>query len=116
MSPDSTPEPDDEVTLEELTAWRAGELSADQEERLRTRMARDPDTADKLWALDNVHRLFEKPPPAPELPADMPYDVAARLQARLAQEAVRRASEGPEGADAEDGLDYVDDDLEGPES
>ena len=92
MSSDDKPRPDDEVTLAELAALRAGELSTEEEARLRMRMARDPEAEDKLWALDNVHRLFEKPGPAPaDLPTEMPYDVAARLQARIAEQALRRA-------------------------
>lgn len=90
MSSDGRPSPDDEVTLAELAALRAGALSADEEARLRMRMAGDPEVEDKLWALDNVHRLFEKPPEPTELPAEMPYDVAARLQSRLADQALRR--------------------------
>ena len=97
MSPDDA-EPA-EVTLEELAALRAGELSAEEEEKLQMRIANDPQSAEKLWALDNVHRLFElrradgtrteggtDSSGAAEL-------AAARLQARIAQEALRRAEE-----------------------
>ena len=83
--------PDDEVSLVELAALRAGELSAEEEARLRMRMAGDPEVENKLWALDNVHRLFEVDlPRVPEFAGEMPYDVAARLQARIAQEALHR--------------------------
>ena len=93
------PGPDDEVTLDELAALRAGELSAEQEARLRMRMAHDPRAEDKLWALDNVHRLFKKPGPAPaDLPVEMPYDVAARLHAKIFRWALHRA-ERPDDQD-----------------
>ena len=85
MSSDCTPGPCDEVSLEELAALRGGELTSEQETRLRARMAQDPQVEAKLWALDNVHRLFAKPAPASELPSEMPYDVAARLEARIAE-------------------------------
>jgi hypothetical protein len=98
VSPDGTPERDDEVTLDELAALRAGELSAVEEAKLQMRIARDPEGADKLWALDNVHRLFEPPDPSEaELPPEMPYHVAARLQARIAEEALRRAEQPGRG-------------------
>lgn len=91
MSADDTPAPEGEVTLAELTALRAGELTAAQEATLRMRMAKDPEADNKLWALDNVHRLFELDLlRGSELPAEMPYDVAARLQARIAEHALRR--------------------------
>ena len=88
LSSDGTPVPDDEVSLAELAALRAGELSAEEEARVRMRMAGEPEVENKLWALDNVHRLFEKPGHRAALPADMPYDIAARLQARIVEEAL----------------------------
>ena len=101
MSSDGTPESDDEVTLSELAALRAGELTAEEEARLLVRMARDPEAADKLWALDNVHRLFEKPAGQADLPTEMPYDVVARLQAHIAEQALGR-SETTNDVDHED--------------
>lgn len=90
MSSDGTPGPCDEVSLEELAALGGGELTAEQETRLRARMAHDPQVENKLWALDNVHRLFAKPAPASGLPSEMPYDVAARLEARIAELSLHR--------------------------
>lgn len=94
MSSDGTPGPGDEVSLEELAALRAGELTAEQETRLRARMAHDPEVENKLWALDNVHRLFAKPAPGSDLPPEMPHDVAARLQARIAEHALHTDDPG----------------------
>lgn len=98
MSPDDA-EPA-EVTLEELAALRAGELSAEEEEKLQMRIANDPQSAAKLWALDNVHRLFELRRDTDGTRTEGGTDssgaaelAAARLQARIAQEALRRAEE-----------------------
>ena len=112
MSSDGTPGPGDEVTVAELAALRAGELTTEEEARLRMRMARDPEVENKLWALDNVHRLFEKPGHRAELPVDMPYDVAARLQARIAEQAVHHRDPDMPGGEAS-AQDSENDELEG---
>lgn len=96
MTRDETSEP--EVSLEELAAMRAGELSEEEEARLRMRIEEDPNAKEKLWALDNVHRLFELPIRASGSAADLEdldsQVASARLQARIAEEALRRAERG----------------------
>ena len=86
------------VTFEELAAWRAGELSAEEEVRLLTRLSEDPEAREKVAILASVDQMFAQPAHV-EIPEDMPADVAARLQMLLAREAVRRAEQEDERPD-----------------
>lgn len=100
---DSEPGNSEPVSLDDLAHLLGGELSDQEEARLRMRIARDPDAATKLAQLRNVDSRFPTPPPV-ELPTDMPPEVAARLQARLAAEAERRTQErAPEEPDSRSG-------------
>lgn len=83
------------VTLDELVQLMAEELPPDEEARLRMRMERDPNAEvllERLRSVDSYFRPAGRGDPAP-VPEDMPADVAARLDAHLA-ELSRRHAEG----------------------
>ena len=92
------PEPNDAVepvTLDELVALMAGELTEAEEARLRMRMARDPHADTLLQQLQGVDALFDRPDrPANE--PEIPPELDARLRAFVA-DLVRRRAEGELG-------------------
>ena len=83
--PDRKAEPQsrDQVSLYELADLDAGLLTQDEEQRLRTRIANDPNAAKLLAALEQIRAYLT------ELRYDepVPDDVMKRLDAALAAEA-----------------------------
>jgi transmembrane sensor len=66
MTDDSAPHPDLDAEWEELARFLSGESSPAEQRHLRARLARDPERAALLQALDAALTPLEEPPLAPE--------------------------------------------------
>ncbi|MDL5160474.1 hypothetical protein [Actinomycetospora termitidis] len=85
----SDDERDAGVSLDELVAYEAGELTGAEEERLRMRIARDPAAQTRLARMRAVRRLLPSTPV--DVPDDMPDDMASRVESHLRREVERFA-------------------------
>ena len=81
------------VSLDELVAYEAGELTGAEEDRVRMRIACDPAAQARLARMRAVRRLL--PTSSVEVPEDMPEDMASRVESHLRRE-VERYSRGEE--------------------
>lgn len=81
---EDTPE---SVSLDELVAYEAGELTGVEEDRVRMRIAGDPAAQTRLARMRAVRRVLPTTPV--EVPEDMPEDMASRVESHLRREVER---------------------------
>lgn len=92
MSSSGDEDAPERVSLDELVAYEAGELTGVEEDRVRMRIACDPAAQTRLARMRAVRRLL--PTSSVEVPEDMPEDMASRVESHLRREVERYADGG----------------------